>query len=392
MRSTARLAARVEEITPFHVVETMERAWAAERAGRRVFHLEAGEPDFGTPAPVVEAVAKAIAGGDVHYTSSLGTLELREAISNYYAERFGVEVARERIVITTGASASLVLAFAATIDPGDEILMADPGYPCNRNILRVCEGKTVWVPASPEQNYQLNADLVTENWDEATKAVLVGSPANPTGSVIDAAVLASILELVADRGGVSFIDEVYNELVYDTPPSTALSSSDDIFVINSFSKQFGMTGWRLGWLVCPEWSLDAIRSLSQNLYISPPMPSQIAGLAAFTPQVWEIVESRRQEFKARRDVLIEGLRALGFKVPRMPQGGFYVYADSSDLSPDSSLLVRDMLDHADVAATGGLDFGHFEAERHVRFSYTTSLENIKGALASLENYFSKRSR
>lgn len=364
----------------------MERAWAAERAGHSIIHLEAGEPDFGTPGPVVAAATSAIAKGDVHYTPSLGIPELRRAISTYYLDRYDVHVAPERVVVTTGASAALLLAFAAVINPGDSILMSDPGYPCNRNLLRICEGATDAIPVGPENQYQLSSVDVDRHWTQGTKGVLVGSPSNPTGSVIDEAELKAILQVCLEREGVSFIDEVYSELVYERQPTTALSLSEDIFVINSFSKQFGMTGWRLGWLVCPEWAIDAIRTLQQNIYISPPMPAQAARVAAFTPEVWELVEQRRREFQLRRDVLVAGLRDIGFQVPVMPSGGFYVYACCKEFTDDSSDLVLNVLDHAGVALAPGDDFGSFQATEHVRVSYTTSLENIREGLKRMREY------
>src|SRR5581483_146265 len=375
------LARRTATITPFRVVDVMEAAWAAERAGRSIVHLEVGEPDFGTPAPVVEAATKAIADGRVRYTSSLGIPELREAISGYYAERFGVEVPARRIVVTPGASGALLLALAATVDRDQEVLLADPGYPCNRNLSRMCEAAPVGIPVGAETGYQLTAALVAQRWSGATRAVLLASPSNPTGTLVAPAELAAIAAEAERRGGLSFVDEIYGELVYDRSPATVLAAPglDDrspVFVINSFSKTFGMTGWRLGWMVCPDWALPAVEALAQNAFIAPPAPAQYGGLAAFTPGVWAIVEERRQAFEARRDVLVDGLRTAGFGVPVMPQGAFYVYARSAGLDPDSLRLARRLLDEAGVAAVPGLDFGDHDAAAHLRFSYTTALDQI----------------
>ncbi len=386
------LARRSEAITPFRVVDVMEAAWAAERAGRSIVHLEVGEPDFGTPAPVVEAAGKAIADGRVRYTSSLGIPELREAISGYYGERFGVDVPARRIVVTTGASGALLLALAATVDRDDRVLLADPGYPCNRNLIRMCEGIPVGLPVGADTDYQLTAGLVADGWTAQTRAVLLASPSNPTGTLVAPGELAAIAAEADRRGGVCFVDEIYGELVYDRAPATVLSATDTPFVINSFSKTFGMTGWRLGWMVCPEWALPAIESLAQNAFISAPAPSQYGGLAAFSPEVWATVEQRRQAFAARRDVLVDGLRAAGFGVPVLPQGAFYIYARSDELDPDSMRLARRLLDEAGVAAVPGLDFGDHLPGAHMRFSYTTSLDQIGEGVRRLTAWRTQSSR
>ena len=303
---TDQLARRMAEITPFRVVDVMEAAWAAERAGRSIVHLEVGEPDFGTPLPVVEAASKAIADGRVRYTSSLGIPELREAISGYYADRFGLDVPARRVVVTPGASGALLLALAATIDRDDQVLLADPGYPCNRNLIRMCEGEPVGIPVGALTDYQLTAGLVSGRWTPRTRAVLLATPSNPTGTMVPPGELAAIVGEAQRRGGLCFVDEIYGELVYDRAPATVLASTDEAFVINSFSKTFGMTGWRLGWMVCPEWALRAIESLSQNAFIAAPAPAQYGALAAFSPEVWATVEERRRAFAARRDVLVDG--------------------------------------------------------------------------------------
>jgi aspartate/methionine/tyrosine aminotransferase len=378
------LARRMQAINPFRVVDVMERAWEAERAGRHIVHLEVGEPDFGTPAPVVEAATRFIADGRVHYTSSLGIPQLREAISGYYAWRFGLDVPARRIVVTTGASGALLLALAATVDRDDEILVTDPGYPCNRNLIRLCDGQPRPVPVGAASDYQLTAELAEEHWGPATGGVLVATPSNPTGTIVPPAELGAIAVLAAERGGLCFVDEIYGELVYDTPPHTVLSQAADVFVISSFSKTFGMTGWRLGWMVCPQWALRAVEMLAQNAYISPPVPAQHGGVAAFTADVWAVVEERRCAFKERRDLLVEGLREIGFGVPVTPQGAFYVYAESDAFGPDSFALAGRLLDEAGVAAVAGNDFGDFEAERHLRFSYTTSRKEIATGLERLE--------
>jgi len=370
----------VADIEPFRVVEMMQEAWRLESAGRDIVFMVAGEPDFGTPAPVVEAVNRRLAGGHVHYTPSLGLPELRSAIAGYYRDRFGLGLPPERIAVTTGASGALLLALAATVEPDARILLADPGYPCNRHFMRLYEGRARSIPVDASSNYQLTAALVDTHWDGDTTGVLVATPSNPTGAIVASDELADIAAAGAARAGVLYVDEIYGELVYDAPTTTILSRTDDAFVVNSFSKTFGMTGWRLGWLVMPEWAIDAVEVLAQNLYISPPGPSQWAGRACLEPEVWNIVDDRRKELHVRRDRLIAGLRTLGFGIPVVPQGAFYVYADSSAHGDDSAAFARRLLHDAGVAVTPGNDFGTYRAGQHLRFSYTTSLDRIEEAL------------
>jgi aspartate/methionine/tyrosine aminotransferase len=375
-----RLARRVADIQPFRVVEMMQEAWRLEATGRDIVFMVAGEPDFGTPAPVVDAVSRRLVGGHVHYTPSLGLPELRSAIAGYYRERFGLDLPVERIAVTTGASGALLLALAATVETETRILLADPGYPCNRHFMRLYEGRARSISVDATTNYQLTAALVDAHWDDETSGALVATPSNPTGTIVAPDELAAIAAVVAARAGVLYVDEIYGELVYDAPTSTILSRTDDAFVVNSFSKTFGMTGWRLGWLVMPEWAIDAIEVLAQNLYISPPAPSQWAGFACFDPEVWKIVGERREELRRRRDRLIGGLRSLGFGIPVVPQGAFYVYADCSAHSDDSAAFARRLLHDAGVAVTPGNDFGTYRAQHHLRFSYTTSITRIDDAL------------
>jgi aspartate/methionine/tyrosine aminotransferase len=377
-------------IEPFRVVEVMEAAWALERAGRSIVWFCVGEPDFGTPPQVVAAAARSTSDGHVHYTGSLGLPELRDAISRYYASRLGVTVPAERIAVTTGASGALLMALGATLDPGRSIVLADPGYPCNRSFVRLYGGAVRGVAVDAGSNYQLTAGLVEEAWDDTTGGVLLATPSNPTGTVVPPDELTAIADVVAARDGVLYVDEIYGELVYDRAPTSILTHTDDAFVVNSFSKTFGMTGWRLGWLVTPEWAMDAVRSLAQNMYISPPAPAQYGALAAFTPDVWDVVAARRQAFQERRDVLVAGLRSIGFGVPVRPEGAFYVYADISRFDDDSAVFARRLLDDAGVAVTPGCDFGTHEAHRHVRFSYTTSLADVHEGLDRMSAYLTPK--
>jgi aspartate/methionine/tyrosine aminotransferase len=365
-------AARVNEIAPFHVMEVQTAARALEAAGRSVIHMEIGEPDFPTPEPVLAAALAGIAGGSIYYTSALGLPELRRAISAYYEAHYGVAVAPERIVVTAGSSAALLLTLALLVNRDDQILLADPGYPCNRHFVRTLEGEAVGIPVGPGSNYQLTSELIAQHWTHRTRGALIASPSNPTGTTVPWEEMRRIERTVAARGGALIVDEIYLGLSYAERPRTALALSDEIFIISSFSKYFNMTGWRLGWLVAPERHVRDIEKLAQNLYISPATPSQRAALACFTPETNAIVESRREEFRARRDFLVPALRELGFKIPVMPTGGFFVYADCSAFGMDSERFALEALQATGVAFTPGLDFGRHRPEAHVRFAYTIS--------------------
>ncbi len=363
-------------IAPFHVMELLARARALEAQGRSIVHMEIGEPDFPTPRPVCEAGMRALEGGELFYTPALGLPELRAAIAGYYATRYGVSVAPERIVVTSGSSGALLLAIAVLVGIGDRVLLADPGYPANRHFVRMMEGEAVGVPVGPDSRYQLNAALVERYWDERTVAALVASPSNPTGTIVDMDVLAHIAGHVERRRGALIVDEIYHGLVYEGAVQTALTLPGNVFVINSFSKYFNMTGWRLGWMVAPEAYLPAIDRLSQNVYLSAPTPSQHAALAAFRPETIAILDARREEFRARRDFLVPALRELGFGIPHMPEGAFYVYANCSGLTDDSFRFTLDLLEHAGVAITPGIDFGDHRPREHVRFAYTRSVDEL----------------
>jgi aspartate/methionine/tyrosine aminotransferase len=315
----------------------------------------------------------------VAYTSSLGIPSLRHAIADHYGERYGVTVPWERVVVTTGASGALILALAALVDPGDRVLLTDPGYPCNRSFVRLFEGQPVGVPVDASTAWQLTADLVAEHWDEHTRATLVATPANPTGTTVPEAELAAIAAAVGERGGTFVVDEIYGELTYDSPPRSALAVAPDAVVVNSFSKTWGMTGWRLGWLVLPEWLLEPVERLAQNLYISPPGPSQHGALACFTPEVAAEVERRVGVLRERRDLLVAGLRDLGFDVPVIPSGAFYVYAGCTAFG-DARAVSDRLLHDARVAVTPGTDFGTHRATEHLRFSYCVDAHRITEAL------------
>jgi aspartate/methionine/tyrosine aminotransferase len=380
------VARKMAEIEPFRVMDVMTRAAALEREGRSVIHMEVGEPDFPTPEPVRRAAAAALAGGPLPYTVALGLPELREAIARFYRTRYGFDLAPERVIVTAGSSGALLLVMAALLDPGSELLMADPGYPCNRQFARAVDGVPVGIPVGPETGWQPTAALVEARWTERTRAVLVASPANPTGTLIDLRTLGAIQEVAARRGGRLVVDEIYHGLTYGPDPHTALELSPDVFVVNSFSKYFDMTGWRLGWLVAPPDYLRALEKLQQNLFICASTLAQKAALAAFRPETLEVLEARRRELRARRDFLVPALRELGFDVQVMPEGAFYVWAGCGRLAADSQAFALEILEQTGVALTAGLDFGRNQPERYLRFSYTTSLENIREAVRRLRAF------
>jgi aspartate/methionine/tyrosine aminotransferase len=379
-------ARRAREIEPFHVMALLARARELEAQGRSIVHMEIGEPDFPTPAPIRDAGIRALEKGEVFYTPPLGLPELRRAIAGFYRARYGVEVPPARIVVTTGASGALMLACAALIDPGDEVLIADPGYPCNRHFVRIMEGAPRPVSVDAAADYQLTPELLERNWPRGVTAALVASPSNPTGTLVSTERLSAMTEFARERGGTLIVDEIYHGLVYEGEYTTALAFADDAFVINSFSKYFNMTGWRLGWLVAPERYVAAIEKLAQNVYLAPPTPAQHAALAAFEPDTIAILEARRAEFRARRDYLVPALRELGFDVPVTPQGAFYVYAGCGRMTGDSYAFARDLLEEAGVAITPGVDFGANAPERHVRFAYTNSIERLKDGVSRIARF------
>jgi aspartate/methionine/tyrosine aminotransferase len=383
-------ARRVAAVAPFHVMGLLARARELEAAGRTIVHMEIGEPDFPTARPICDAGIRAIESGKHFYTPALGIPELRAAIARFYRSRYGVEVPASRIIITSGASGALLLAIGVLIDPGDEVLMADPGYPCNRNFVRMMGGVPAEIPVGAESAYQLLPEMVARHWTPRMKAVMVASPSNPTGTLMPEESLRAIAGIARERGGALIVDEIYHGLVYDGDCTTVLKHGDDAFVINSFSKYFNMTGWRLGWMVVPDAYVREFDKLSQNIYLSAPAISQHAALAAFEPATLAILEERRAEFKARRDFLVPALRGLGFRIPVVPPGAFYIYADCSALTQDSFEFARDLLETAGVAITPGADFGAHAAERHVRFAYTNSIPVLAEGVQRIDAYISRR--
>ncbi len=369
-------------------MDLLARAQELERQGRSVIHLEVGEPDFATPASICQAAHDALARGLTKYTAATGLPQLKQAISQDYARRYGVSVDSRNIVITPGASGALLLVLAALLESGDKILLTDPGYPCNRNFAALFEAETVAVPLSMHTGYRLTVEHLQQYWDDAVRVVLLASPANPTGAVMSAQDTAAIHAFCRQHGAVLVMDEIYQGLVYGQPAATALSLDPEIIVINSFSKYFCMTGWRLGWLVAPPAAVPALDRLAQNLFLAASTPAQYAALAALSPGTREILEAQRAELAARRDYLLPALEALGLRVPVAPDGAFYVYGDCTDWlartgQADSMALARTLLEEAGVAVTPGADFGHHQAGHHLRFAFTTALARLREGVARL---------
>ncbi|CAN7695932.1 pyridoxal phosphate-dependent aminotransferase [Pseudomonas solani] len=373
-------SARSRAIEPFHVMALLARANELQAQGHDVIHLEIGEPDFTTAAPIVQAGQAALAAGHTRYTAARGLPQLRSAIAGFYGDRYDLDIDPERILITPGGSGALLLAASLLVDPGRHWLLADPGYPCNRHFLRLVEGAAQLVPVGPESRYQLTPNLVERYWDGDSVGALVASPANPTGTLLTRDELGGLSAALKAKGGHLVVDEIYHGLTYGVDAASVLEVDDDAFVLNSFSKYFGMTGWRLGWLVAPTDAVPELEKLAQNLYISAPSMAQHAALACFEPDTLAILEERRIEFARRRDYLLPALRELGFRIAVEPEGAFYLYADVSAFTQDAYAFCRHFIETEHVAFTPGLDFGRHLANQHVRFAYTQSLSRLEEAV------------
>ncbi len=396
---TLRISQRAARIEPFYVMEVAKAAAAMAKefahTAKPMIFLNIGEPDFTAPPRVAAAAVRAIENGTTQYTQAMGLPDLREKISDWYASRFKVNVAANRIVLTAGASTALHLACLALIEAGDEILMPDPSYPCNRHFVSAAEGQAVLIPTTSEERFQLTRAKVEAAWGERTRGVLLASPSNPTGTSIAPDELQRIAQYVASQGGITLVDEIYLGLSYEEHfGHTALAMpgelGQNVISINSFSKYFNMTGWRLGWLVVPDALVPVIERIAQNLFICPSTIAQHAALACFEPDSLAEYERRRSEFKARRDYFIPELNRLGLTVPVMPDGAFYAYADCSQLAakwglPGSWEFAFELMKRAHVAVTPGRDFGHAEPEKFVRFSTASSMAQLKEAVARLES-------
>lgn len=379
------LAGRMSGIDPFLVMDVQDRALELEAKGRRIIHMEIGQPDFSAPPQVAAAAIQAIRSRRLEYTASIGIPQLRQAISNYYRRQLGISVAPSRIVVTAGASGGFLLVLGALLNPGDEVLMADPSYPCNRNFVRLFGGVPSMIAVDERQLYQPLDSDIRARWGPKTRGVLIATPSNPTGSLIPEEELRAIIESARNKGGFVIVDEIYQGLAYDDAviPS-ALALAEDVFVVNSFSKYFNMTGWRLGWVVAPASHVREIEKLAQNIFICPSAPAQYGALAAFQPDTLAVLEDRRLEFRRRRDYLVPALRELGFRIPITPQGAFYVYAGCENFAADSSEFALRVLHEAGVAIAPGADFGVNQARQHVRFAYTRALEDLKEGVESID--------
>ncbi|MGV8960742.1 MAG: pyridoxal phosphate-dependent aminotransferase [Stenotrophomonas sp.] len=374
---------RSHEIAPFHVMSLLARANALEQAGCDVIHLEIGEPDFTTAAPIVQAGQAALAAGHTRYTPARGLPALRQAIAGFYRDRYQLDIDPERILVTPGGSGALLLASSLLVDPGKHWLLADPGYPCNRHFLRLVEGGAQLVPVDADVGYQLTPDSVARHWNGDSVGALVASPANPTGTTLDAEQLAALSAALKARGGHLVVDEIYHGLTYGFDAPSVLEVDDEAFVLNSFSKYFGMTGWRLGWLVAPLRAVPELEKLAQNLYISASSIAQHAALACFEADTLAILEQRREQFRQRRDYLLPALRELGLRIDVEPQGAFYLYCDVSAFTDDAQAFCTHFLETEHVAFTPGLDFGHHRAHQHVRIAYAQDLPRLREAVARI---------
>jgi len=401
LKNASRLLAarRAAEIQPFVVMDVLSRAHRLEAAGRRVIHMEIGEPDFTAAPQVVEAAVRALRGGLTAYTATLGLPALREALAAHYATRFSKQLSPERIAVTAGASGGLLLTLALYVNPGDEILVPDPGYPGYRHMVRAFEGVARPLKVMADAEFQPTLEMVRAAWGRRTKGLLLGSPSNPTGTVISKAELKKIAGFVAARGGVLIVDEIYQGLTYAEKPGgekaggqapfTALGLPGEVVIVNSFSKYFCMTGWRLGWVVLPEKRMRDFEKLAQHLFICAPSVAQHAALACFSSDSLKILENRRLEFQRRRDFLLPALARAGLTIPAQPTGAFYAYARCPS---DGKRFAFDLLEREGVAATPGVDFGANGTKQYLRFAYTRAMADLEEAAVRLKRFCEREVR
>lgn len=378
------IARRMQTISPFRVMQVMQEAARLEAAGRDIVHLEVGEPDFATATAICEAGAAALAAGRTGYTQAAGLPALREALSVHYLERHGVQIDPARILITPGASGALALLAQLLLNPGDRVLMSDPTYPCNRNFVRLAGAEECLVPVTAQGCWQLNVADLEAALDERCAGLWLASPSNPAGAVIDRQRMQQLCSWARQRGLHVLVDEIYHGLSYEAAVPSVLEVDDQAIVVNSFSKYFGMTGWRLGWMVLPESLLEAATILQQNLFIAAPTMAQHAALRALAPDVRAELERRRQQFWQRRDFLLPALRDIGFDIASTPQGAFYIHAGITQFSDDAEQFCRWLLQTHGVALTPGTDFGYHQARQHVRFAFTTDQLSLEKAVARLQ--------
>lgn len=381
---------RAAAVAPFYAMEFGRRAAEMAARGIDVVTFNIGEPDFGAPPAFLAEIRRISDGRPLPYTGALGTPELRSAIAGFSGDRLGAPVDPQRVVVTTGASAALLLACAALIDPGDEVLVADPSYPCNRRFAESFGARVRLLPTSPQTRFHVDAQTVAAAWSPDTRGILTASPANPTGTSIPYEQLLELTGTVADRGGWRIVDEIYLCLADDapdgTPPRSIAAADPGAIVVNSFSKYFGMTGWRLGWMVVPEQMIPVAEKLAQNFYICPPTAAQVAALACFTPETLALAEERRAILQRRRALVLDGLARIGLSVPVAPDGAFYVYVDVARTGLTASQFCDLALEQAHVALTPGKDFGEIGAETYVRLSYATGEEALRTGLSRLGEF------
>ena len=379
---------RANAIAPFFAMAFGEKATALENQGHNVIRLNIGEPDFGAPPAVQQAMQQAVAENQLPYTGALGDMRLREAIAGFYQTQHSISINPNRVIVTAGASAALLLTCAALVNPGDEVLMGDPSYPCNRQFVKTFGGKVNLVATGASSQFQLNNELVSAHWNANTKALMIATPSNPTGTAVTLDELDKMCAFAREQQAWRIIDEIYLDLSDHTPgPARSVLAVDDgAIVINSFSKFFGMTGWRLGWMIVPDDMVPVIERLAQNLYICPSTPAQLAALACFTPETLALCEERRLSLLTRRNIVLNGLEKAGLTVPVAPSGAFYVYIDVASTGLSSMAFCEQLLSDTGVALTPGNDFGVSDADRYVRLSYATSEQNLHEGLARIQSF------
>ncbi len=378
------ISKRIQELTPFIAMDVLEKAHSMEREGVHIIHLEIGEPDFDTPACIKDAAIRALSAGHTHYTHSLGLVELREAICRHYQERYSVVIQPDQVIVTSGTSPAMLMLFSALLDPGDKVIVSDPHYACYPNFIRFAGGEPITIPVYEDDGFQYRPEAIREKLDDTTKAVFINSPSNPTGNILS----HERMQVIAGLAPYVISDEIYHGLVYEGEEHCILEYTDRAFVLNGFSKVYAMTGWRLGYLIAPMPFVRAIQKVHQNFFISANAMVQWAGIAALE-EAAEDVARMRAVYDERRRFMIKRLRDLGFGITVEPTGAFYVLANAKRFSEDSYKLAFDILEHAHVGVTPGIDFGA-NAEGYIRFSYANTLENIEEGLDRIEKYLAKK--
>ncbi|WP_455376715.1 aminotransferase class I/II-fold pyridoxal phosphate-dependent enzyme [Kaarinaea lacus] len=384
------LADRMAHIEPFHVMSLLAKARQLEAQGQHIVHMEIGEPDFTTPEPVLRAAENALKKGHTHYTPAVGLLSLREKIAEHYLKKYNAQVSPEQIIITPGASGALMLSLGVLVNPDDNVIMSDPGYPCNRHFVRLFDANPVELPVDASSHYQLTVQHLKDAKVDNAKAIMLASPSNPTGTLLSQQQLQDWIEYSANKKVSLLVDEIYQGLVYGKQSTSIATQTNTAFIINSFSKYFCMTGWRLGWLVVPAGYEYDVDKLAQNIYLAPSTISQYAALAAFDEDTTAELEQHRLEFQRRRDFMIEAVADLGFNLMATPEGAFYLYADCRQLTDDSFSFCERVLEEAGVALTPGKDFGNNQSHQYVRFAYTTSMDQLELGVERLRRYLTRQ--